>query len=152
MNAISLRSSSWLRGPGHAAAGVLLVASTTGCSALNAYEDPAAVGDWQSREATAGGRRSSMSVELEGDGSATLNYVLQSDPATALEDEFSLRWEQVGESKFELRMQCETSSLLGTGCASHDFTMSCAPEGGGDELECTGNGIWATFNFQWERE
>ena len=135
---------------GAAALAVVALAPLTGCSVINAYEDPLAVGDWEAKDSI-GDERNTMALELDGDGEADLHFLINPDPTVHTES-FDISWEQSGSDSFELDMECQSSTLLGNSCGDADFTMDCDVKGGGDRLECEGDKTWETYAFEWERD
>ncbi len=119
-----------------------------GCTAINAFDDPALVGEWQS-DGTIAGFRNRLSIELDGSGDATI-YAGTSDPALADRFDFDVEWTQRGPERFRVELDCESSSALGGDCQSADFIMTCnvAPEE--TDMRCNGSDGWASYTFAWE--
>jgi hypothetical protein len=127
----------------------------TGCSFVNAYEEPGLVGGWHSTsyQVNADGTQRALddlNAAVDGLGNAHLHFIVESDPL--LHDEiFDLVWEQRSESRFVLTMTCLDSSLGPDGCDGSDFTMSCTSADEG-VMACTGDGAWSNIPFDWTKD
>lgn len=108
-----------------------------GCSVINGYEDPVAVGSWELDTDP----NSEMDIELDGDGDATL-----ADPTGDIT--YDIDWTQEGEDDFELELECKNSP---SGCNGEKFTMICDASSSGDSLRCEAPGH-EPADFQWNRK
>ncbi|MBW2530462.1 MAG: hypothetical protein JRI55_03220 [Deltaproteobacteria bacterium] len=123
--------------------------SLCACSVVNAYEDPALVGDWESEDPIANGERNQLEADLDGEGKATIFYT--PDNVYLHQDELDLRWEQTDEEEFEIELDCELSTLFAGGCGAHDFRMVCDVKDDGDELRCESSHPY-TGLLRWKRD
>lgn len=122
--------------------------SATGCSVVNAYEDPLLVGDWKLKDNAS----SKMSIDLDGDGKSTIAVTLTLPGGTmeAGTISYKLDWEQSKEDEFEIKFACTTTTFPTVNCDGQDFKMECSPNEEGDELDCKAlDGIWTDPNFDW---
>ena len=139
-----------MRCKGQLEVGLLLAALSCGsCTLINEFEDPAAVGNWESLELQAGSNKNQLAVKLNGAGSARLHLTIQSDPNTPQSEEFDLKWDYRNGSTFELVMICRSSSL--GQCSGSDFLQTCRPSTSGKKMECSGDGVWSNYSLNWER-
>jgi hypothetical protein len=118
------------------------VGVSTGCTVINAFEDPALVGDWEldvNPETT-------MDIELNGDGDAV---ILAEVNGISGEFRYDLDWKQEDEDEFEIDFNCQESPV---GCDQADFTMACEASSSGDNLDCVADRFWVDPDFEWSRD
>lgn len=121
------------------------LALVCGCTAINAFDDPALVGEWRSA-GTIAGLRNALSVELDGSGDATL-YVGSDDPATPHRFDFDVEWTQRGPERFRLELDC-AGSPIGVDCTG--FILTCNVAADETDMRCNGSDGWASYTFAWE--
>ena len=70
-----------------------------------------------------------------------------------------LNWAPVGGQviadfyeEFEIRLDCDSSTLLGSGCGAHDFVMTCDAKSDGDELRCESSHPYTGGSLRWQRD
>ena len=132
--------------------------ATASCTFINAYEDPALVGDWESRDPFIAGDNStknSMTAELEGDGKATLYFQLSGE-LTVYSAKNKITWEQSDEEEFLIKFKCSSTNLPSGACLD-TFYMECEADSAGDELECKCEDpndcpFSAESRWEWERD
>jgi len=99
------------------------------------------IGSWESRDSVAG-ERNELQIDPDLRGDATIWFFFEGDLYYA-DFDVSARVLEEG-SRYELEMQCE-------GCSDFDFDMDCDLVYD-DRLECDGDGPWADYVFEWERD
>lgn len=143
----SARPPAWLT-----ACAVALATGATGCTFINAYEDPALVGEWQTDPVpNTANRINKLEVDLDGEGKATLWYEVG---GIELRDKFKLEWEQDDDREFELELRCSSSwePLHVEDCKEYDFGMVCEVDKKGNDLDCSaGHHVYNT-RIQWYRD
>jgi len=104
-------------------------------------------GEWES-EGRIGGKRSEMAVFGDGTGEAKLYFTSSGDLNS---EKFDFSWEERGSGRFDLDMDCQSSTLVQGNCAAADFTMDCHSASKGDELDCDGSDSYQNFSWTFER-
>ncbi len=123
---------------------LILVATALGSAGCS---DPV-LGEWRSTEKLNNGERNQLWFYDDGSGEATLWATPEGQPENWSRLDFKHRWQDKGDSFFELDMQCDDNI-----CNGDDFTMNCdGVERGGGELflSCEGDGKWSKYVFNWE--
>jgi hypothetical protein len=100
------------------------------------------VGDWESRD-TVAGEHNEMALEEDGDGEATLYFYYDGEPFKA---DFDLEWEETDNGDIEIEFKCDGD------CGSLDFTMECELNDDETEMDCEGDEMWDSYEFEWDRE
>ena len=139
---------------GLVACGLMLLG--TGCTFINAYEDPVLVGKWKSPDPFVAGDSSTknkMKAELDGDGKATLFF---SDGSGNYSADYDLKWEQTDEKEYLIEYDCDSTSFP-NGCNGLSFDMDCEADNAGDDLECKCDRVEecpysADTRWKWERD
>lgn len=115
-------------------ASIAALLACTACAGLDLE------GDWESTD-TVGGERNELAVDDNGRGEAVLFFYFDGD---LYKGEFDVKWEEKDNGDIEFELDCDGPSEL-------DFTMDCEVNDDEDELECTGDGGWRDYEFEWER-
>jgi hypothetical protein len=116
---------------------------TLGLAAAGCGEDPI-IGQWASPE-PAGTNREHNTMEVDEDlrGTGRVYFSIDGQPYYA---DFDLEAEAVDDG-YEIEWSCDGD------CGDLDFTMECELSGDDDdELDCTGDGLWRDFEFEWEKD
>lgn len=109
-------------------------------------------GEWRSDKQLPNEQRNSMTVDSDFSGKATI----YATPAFDLGAWAKFKFEFDGEEKddgyrWDFEMDCKSEQ-----CNGDDFKMKCKvfsgdDNGGLDKLNCTGDGRWTDYPFDWER-
>ncbi|MDP7110407.1 MAG: hypothetical protein QGH45_00515 [Myxococcota bacterium] len=102
-------------------------------------------GDWESAEKI-GGERNTLEIDPDNRGEATIYFYMGSD---LYYDDFDVEvTEAISENQrrsFVLEMEADSTSEL-------DFEMECDMNDAKDELECEGDDLFESYEFEWERD
>jgi hypothetical protein len=110
---------------------------------------PNVEGDWVATERV-GSERNEMTIDGDGEGEATIWFVVAYEGEYYLASaDFDFTSEIDGDD-VEFDMECKSTDLGPCGSA-WDFTMDCKLKADGEELDCSGNGAWRDYDFEWER-
>lgn len=99
------------------------------------------IGDWDFKERICD-EYGEMEVESDLEGTATLWFYYNGDCYYA-DFDFEIEIEKAGK-EYVFDMECDGN------CSELDFEMECELDG--EDLECEGDGVWDSYEFEWEKD
>lgn len=126
---------------------LLLAWLSSGCSLVNAFDDPAIVGDWEGLQ----NPNNQMNIDVEGDGEVTLFYEVEELPGVSQHDGFEVSWEYDDSDTFVLSLTCTVTT---TGCDNNNPVLVCNIEDGDDIVDCsTDHPFWVGYqHLDWSEK
>jgi hypothetical protein len=118
---------------------ILALGACTGCTAINSFEDPALVGEWELDVYP----DTKMEILVNGDGDATLF------DTNLAEYRYDLDWAHEDPDEFEIDFKCRQDPA---GCDQRDFVMKCEASSSGNNLDCQAQSLWDPPDFEWGRD
>lgn len=131
-----------------------LTASLFSLLLLTACEAPI-VGNWQSDAKLPNGERNTMTVKSDLLGKAVIFATPEWDHNQWVKFRFDIKGTEKDDGyRFDFEMRCTEAS---NGACIDRFKMDCKvydgdDNGGLDKANCKGNGTWAYYAFDWERD
>jgi hypothetical protein len=114
-------------------------------AACSSYDAPDIVGEWQSSAPVGNLGVNTLSVRDSLNGDATVRFYWTDEDGVqhgaALD--YSVACEPDGDGTI-CELTCNESGLT-----SYDFTMKCPA--GDERIRCTGNRLFSSYEFEWER-
>ena len=116
--------------------------------ALTACDAPV-VGLWESDSKLGNGERNELELYSDATGDAKIWATTCKECNDWVRFKFDVVWEDQG-AQFELDMECDEGP-----CTGSDFKMDCEvfeeAESGEEKMDCSGNGSWSGYAFDWQR-
>jgi hypothetical protein len=120
------------------------------CLLLLTACDAPVVGLWESDAKLGNGERNKLEVIDDTTGDAKIWATTCAECADWVRFKFDFDWEDQG-LEFDFKMECKDGP-----CDGADFKMECEvieEEGTGEEkMDCKGDGDWASYAFDWQRD
>lgn len=115
------------------------------------------LGEWESTERV-GEKRHTLDLSEEGEGTAAIRFYIDVEGYSVLTiAEMDLRWEDRDDGRYRIDLECDEVRFPEFGestsdCSEVDFEMECELFGDDeDSLECDGDGLFESFDFEWRR-